>query len=106
AGGASSRCPLRRGEAAALSPPRIPRRPKPLPPPDGEHRLLPAPHPRLPLRLDADPGRAGACAALRALPPPPPLPPGVDGGDDRLRPDRAGGERLSGLRAGDPQATA
>ena len=43
------------------------RRPLALPPPDGEHGLLAAAHPRLPLRLGAGHGRAGAGAALRPL---------------------------------------
>ena len=44
---------------------------QPLPPPDGAHGLQPAPDGRLPVRLDADAGRRGRRAALRALLQPP-----------------------------------
>ncbi len=56
-----------------------------LPPPHGEHRLLPAPHPGLPLRLDGRDGRACPGASLRALQRRPrPLQRGVDPRDARL----------------------
>ena len=42
-------------------------RPLALPPPDGEHRVLAAPHPRLPLRLDRGDGGPRPGAALRPL---------------------------------------
>ena len=48
---------LRRRQAAQIPPADLPGRPLALPPPDGEHRLLPAAHTRLSLRLDPDPRR-------------------------------------------------
>ena len=58
---------LRRRQAAQVPPADLPGRPLALPPPDGQHRLLPAPHARLPLRLDAGAGRPRPGPALRPL---------------------------------------
>ena len=65
----------------------------------------PAPHARLPLRLDPGPRRPGAGAALRPLQRQPrPLQRPLLVGDGRVPGDRARGERLSRLRARNPQA--
>ena len=58
---------LRRRQAAQIRPPDLPGRPLALPPPDGQHRLLPAAHARLSLRLDARDARPRAGPALRPL---------------------------------------
>ena len=80
--GADPRHGLRRRQAAQVPAADLPGRPLALPPPDGEHRLLAAAHARLPLRLDAGPGGAGAGAALRPLQRRPrQLRPALDGGD-------------------------
>ena len=93
--GADPRQRLRRRQAAQVPPADLPGRPVPLPPPDGQHRLLAAAHPRLPLRLDADPRGSGARAALRPLQRQPrPFQRRLDRGDGRLRPRRAGGQHL------------
>ena len=83
--GADPRHRLRDREADQVPPADLPGRPLALPSPDGEHRLLPAPHPRLPVRLGAGDGRARAGAALRPLlRRSRQLRPLVDGGDRRL----------------------
>ncbi len=58
---------LRGRQAAQVPPADLPGRPLALPPPNGQHRLLPAAHPRLPLRLDPDPRGPGPGPALRPL---------------------------------------
>ena len=50
--GADPRHRLRRRQAAQIPPADLQSRPLALPPPDGQHRLLAAPHAALPLRLD------------------------------------------------------
>ena len=65
----------------------------------------PAPHGRLPLRLDAGDGRPRARPALRPLQRQPrPLRRALDRGDGGLDPGRARLQRLPDLRARDPQA--
>ena len=80
---------LRRRQAAQVPPADLPGRQLALPPPDGQHRLLAAPHARLPLRLDAGPRRPRPGPALRPLQRRPrPLRRALDRGDRRLRPAR------------------
>ena len=86
---------LRDRQAAQVPPADLPRRQLALPPPHGGDRVLPAPHPRLPLRLGARPRRDGAGASLRpVLRRPRQLRPRLDRRDHRLRDRRARGERL------------
>src|ERR1700710_2702319 len=96
---------LRRRQAAQVPAPDLPRRPLALPPPDGRHRLLPAPDPALPLRLDDGDGGAGAGSSLHPLQRRPrSLRPPLDRCDGGLRTARPGRQRLPRRRARDPAA--
>ena len=95
---------LRGRQAAQVPAQAVVGRRQPLPPPDGADRLLPAQDRRLPVRLDAAAGRRwrSRCASSPTRPSRP-LHVGWSLVLVALGAGRAGGQRLSRLRAGDPQ---
>ncbi|CAA9488399.1 MAG: Undecaprenyl-phosphate alpha-N-acetylglucosaminyl 1-phosphate transferase, partial [uncultured Solirubrobacteraceae bacterium] len=97
---------VRARQAAQVPAARLRRRRQPLPSPLRAHRLLPAPHGGLSVRLDAGHGRLGGRPALRAVLRQRRLPPRLVPRDGLPPAGSPGGERLPRLRPRDPQAPA
>jgi len=105
--GAVPRHDVRRAQALEVQTAVLPSRQRALPSSNGAHRLFQPAHDRLPLRMDADARRARARTAFRpVLRPQRPSLHRLDARDDRARADRRSGERVSRLRARDPQVQA
>ena len=98
---------LRGAQALEVQAALLPSRQRALPPSHGPYRLLEPADDRLSVRLDVVAGRARVGAAVRALQRPQRAPVhGLDARDDRPRPARDRGQRVSRLCPRDPQVQA